>query len=131
MEWLKNAKRKPTPSDFLDLANEADNTPDQILRLQRIVAIPVLEAIANPVPKDDKVLGCPIALGRMLKLAESKNIPFGEHQQLEYLRSGVLPDWVTEQELRPVTATDIKGMPSRDELLAMLTPEQRVIALGK
>jgi hypothetical protein len=131
VDWVANAKRKPTPADFLELANGIDSTPERILRVQQIVAIPVLEVIQAPVAAEKPLIGCPIVLGRILKLAETKGMHFGEHQQLNYLHTGVLPDWATEEELRPVTVTTTSGMPSRDELLANMTPEERVAALKK
>jgi hypothetical protein len=129
-EWLNNAKRKPTPSDFLDLSNEADTLPGRILRLKQIIEIPVLDVIVNQNPVDDKLVGCPILLARLMKLSHDQQTPFSEKAQLDYLKLGLLPEWATEAELRPIKQPNV-NMPTRDELLATMTPEQRIIALQK
>jgi hypothetical protein len=132
MDWLKTGKRKPVPADFLQLADEVDETPAQILRLDKLSKVQVFDVIENKAPVEKPLLGCPIVLGRLLKLAETKEMHFGEQQQLNYLHSGALPVWATEEELRATAAAkDTIGMPTRDELLANMTPEERVNALQK
>lgn len=126
MEWLKNAKRKPTPADFLELAEEADDAPQRILRLQKLTELPVLEVIVNQVPNEEKFMGCPIILCKLVQQATAKNIPYGERQQENYLSTGVLPDWYVPNE-----ETKVEGLPTRDELLATMSVEARAAAVDK
>lgn len=126
MEWLREGKRKPTPADFLELANEIDQTPDQLTRLKRLASLPLQQA-----EKDHQyggtVIGCPIELAKFIRYAKQSGIEFTERQQDDYIATGVVPKWYAGA---PRQEDEKSHLPTREELLSVMTPEQRIAAIN-
>ena len=120
MDWIKNAKRKPTPADFLDLCREVDHTPDKCKRLAYLSTLTETKEWRD----DGKMNGDPVVLGKIMRFAAENKINYWEGQQMDYLRTGVIPDWY-----RPTIDKVIKQGLTREELLATMSPEAQLAAI--
>lgn len=129
-DWLSTAKRKPLPADILELCNEDDKVPNQLVRMKALWDLPTKDPEPDYDYDNGKLVGDPVELAKFMKYAQKKGIEFPERQQMLYLNSGVKPEWamwMPADEVRPEAA----DMPSREELLAQMSPEARVAALEK
>jgi hypothetical protein len=124
MDWLKNAKRKPTPAEFLELANEIDISVEQVKRLIQVSNLPI-EQPKDEWQPDGKMNGDPILLAKLMRFSQNNRIKFNEKDQLDYLSNGILPNWYVPEP----TEQSNKDMPSRDELLFQMSPEARLAAI--
>lgn len=124
MDWIKNSRNKPTPADLLRMAKETDPTPVQMRSLFKISNITV--AIPEPEP-EGKMLGDPILLAKMMRIAKSNQIEFTEDQQLDYLATGENPSWYMN--IPEIKEENYDPRPSREELLAQMSPAAQKAAL--
>jgi hypothetical protein len=130
LAWMREARRRPAPAEFLALCDEEDMRVVMLRRLRVVLTCtkPLDPVNAKDLPKEAPLLGNPIRLASLLRQARTGGHYFPELIQMDYLRTGEEPVWARpDEELRPA----VEGMPTREELLAMIPVEHRAQAIGK
>jgi hypothetical protein len=125
IEWLSIGKRKPTPADILELCNEIDSVPQQLDRFRTMYELPVKDQVNEEWQPDGKMNGDPNLLSKLMRFSQNNEVKFNEKDQLDYLSNGIVPTWYVQEP----TEQRNKDMPSREELLAQMSPEARLAAI--
>lgn len=137
MDWIRTETRKPMPADILKLCDDTDDTPFLLTRLAQFAKLPVEEKLSDEPEEERTMHGCPIVLARIIGFARNGNIEFSIDEQMEYLRTGETPKFFIKQP--PISEADIRELdddaeligPSKQELLAQMSPAERAAATTK